>query len=298
MTETSKPVEIFTKPIMQEIDRLLMDKNIYKIGNYGWLNENDADPDLLGHALWQTDSLSARYVFTFNAPNPPELKEWQKFLMVAGSDFEGLMEAARLSIGVALFQHQRATGPFEAIDDGMFQLHLMSSMMSLGAASDRIRDVFIAAAFEKSTKCYQMDKSVGEKRTRYATPFKEARLLLSIPSTANLAEEFGNAKDKLPNAAVEIHKLRNLRNEIVHDIATELGRREKSLIDNPPHGTADAIDSKVFTEELRKWKEAARRTEEEHRTRIAAAIDTPIKWYQKLVEFSSLIFLVENQSRL
>jgi hypothetical protein len=39
---------------------LLIAEGIYDIGNYCWLNENDADPEFIGHAMWQTDQPLAR----------------------------------------------------------------------------------------------------------------------------------------------------------------------------------------------------------------------------------------------
>src|SRR5262245_49805712 len=93
-----------------KIDSLLTDRGIYKLGNYGWKGYDEYDDQMIGHAMWQTDSLhfhllEAHFLATHeNGPSPPVLEPWQQFLVASGGDFEGLMEASRLSIGLTLVQ--------------------------------------------------------------------------------------------------------------------------------------------------------------------------------------------------
>ena len=97
-----------------EAERLLTVAQIWKLGNFGWSNAYDADPDLIGHAQWQTDppidnpmNINARGTFKAAQLEPPE---WLKTIAIAGADFEGLMEAARMSMGRLLLSIDAAKG--------------------------------------------------------------------------------------------------------------------------------------------------------------------------------------------
>src|SRR5258708_856832 len=86
----------------------LIAADVYDIGNYGWLNENEADPDFIGHAMWQTDQPLARALDDPLEEQPvrerPSPRDKQ--ILVAGEDFCGTMRLARLSIGLALLWRQ------------------------------------------------------------------------------------------------------------------------------------------------------------------------------------------------
>jgi hypothetical protein len=110
---------------------------------YGWLNADDHDPEMVGHATAQTSSLSWRILEAKDKPNAPQIETWEKSLVVAGGDFEGLMEASRISIGLMLV-HEKAWD--------FFSVHLMGSMFFLSAASDQLRDSYISAVFAETTK--------------------------------------------------------------------------------------------------------------------------------------------------
>ena len=86
----------------QEAGNLLLSHNVYDIGNYGWQSEDTEDPDYIGHAMWQTNPpIETEWEYLFgNGPVRHRPTEKEKLLTVAGSDFEGLMRASRLSIGL------------------------------------------------------------------------------------------------------------------------------------------------------------------------------------------------------
>jgi hypothetical protein len=44
-------VEGYVESILQEV-------KLHDIEHYGWLNENDPDPEFIGHAMWQVDQPS------------------------------------------------------------------------------------------------------------------------------------------------------------------------------------------------------------------------------------------------
>src|ERR1700752_3296412 len=98
-----------TQYIREEIRTLLQANDIYELESYGWLDAyNDiVDPELIGHPMRQRDSFWWRFLFATDCPNPPQLTPWEKSLVIADGDFEGLMEAARLSIGLMLFQRDK-----------------------------------------------------------------------------------------------------------------------------------------------------------------------------------------------
>lgn len=41
--------------LKREGEVALNDSSIYDVSSYGWLNENDPDPEFIGHAMWQID---------------------------------------------------------------------------------------------------------------------------------------------------------------------------------------------------------------------------------------------------
>jgi hypothetical protein len=201
--------------VREQMTTLLHANDIYDFDTYGWIDADTHDPEMVGHAMHQVDSLSWRFLETAMAsPSPPQLEGWQKFLVRSGGDFEGLMKATRLSIGLMLFQDTLVRENTDE-SDSFFPLHLMSSMILLGSASDRLRDFFIAATAHKTTEEYEK----GQKRRSYTKPFHQARERLQGP--------LSTPARSLCTLAVKIEKFRRMRNEIVHVISTELGRREQ-----------------------------------------------------------------------
>src|SRR4051794_16011045 len=86
--------------IRAETKKLLHERRIYDLNSYGWSGPDDYDPKMIGHAMWQTDSLAFRQLDAhFSAthsggPAPRVLEPWEQFLVQSGGDFEGLMQAA------------------------------------------------------------------------------------------------------------------------------------------------------------------------------------------------------------
>jgi hypothetical protein len=122
------------------------------------------------------------------------------------------------------------------------EAHLMGAMFLLGAASDRLRDFFVSAVFHKiterprrrsgtSTDYYNKGRFKNDARSRYVTPFSEAL----YDTLANYDDPIASSVAKLPALADGIENFRLLRNDIVHVIATEEGRRQAHIVNNPPH---------------------------------------------------------------
>jgi hypothetical protein len=269
----------------EQMTKLLHANDIYAFDAYGWIDADTHDPEMVGHAMHQVDSLSWRFREAAMAcPNPLRLERWAQRLVISGGDFEGLMKAARLSIGVMLFQDSLVTDHIDA-SDSLFQLHLMSAMILLNIASDRLRDFFIAAAFRKTTGEYTGDyKKSQNKRPSYSKPFHQARERLQHPLSAPAG--------RLCGLAGKIQKFRSGRNEIVHDVATELGRLEELLVDNPPsRAHEDQFDWEEITDEM------IQRFSEETKVAHQKRISYPMDWYRLLIDASNYVFIIENTLR-
>jgi hypothetical protein len=297
-----EPPKTATIPSLREVDQriyeemtaLLHANQIYDLGSYGWIDADTHDPDLVGHAMAQTDSFAWRFLLAaMDSPSPPKLTNWQKSLAISGGDFEGLMETARLSIGLMLFQdaHRENAHAREFLS-----LHLMGAMFLLGAASDRLRDFFIAAVFHKiaerpragfPTDYYARRSFQNRDRHQYVTSFYEAALSKLAAPHGSIASSLA----KLPELAEEIEKFRSMRNDIVHRIATEQGQQQHSLVNEPPSKAREDTDWESTVEMVRELSE---QTEAEHRERIS----NPMRWYRLLVEASNHVFIIENTLRV
>ncbi len=233
MSETGPSSKALSDAVREAVTLVLHELRLYEPDSYGWLNAEDVDPEYVGHAMNQTDSLAFRVLdahieaLQSRGVKVPVLEEWQKYLIRSGGDFEGLMKAARWAIGLAIFNERAAPSTQFEVNE-MFHLHLISAMMTLGAASDRIRDLFIAANFRTTRKKYENGSWLEKARSDYATPFAEA-------ASVSIADRWAaESQAKLPIMAVEIFRFRRLRNAVVHDLATEDGRRSDRIANDPP----------------------------------------------------------------
>jgi hypothetical protein len=187
-------------------------------------------------------------------------------------------------MGLMLFQDALVKEDTTA-SDSFFAVHLMSAMMLLGSASDRLRDFFIAAVFHKIAEKYKTGKYKGEERSWYTTPFNEARECLGDRPELPAA-----SVTKLPDLAGQIHDFRKMRNKTVHVIATELGRQRQRLVDDSRPASTDEFDWEITDEMLHEY---SREVETEHRKRVSH----PIDWYRLLTEASNHVFIIENTLR-
>ena len=204
----------------------------------------------------QTVSLSWRFLLAAtDTLTAPSLTEWQKSLIIAGGDFEGLMESARLSIGLMLFQDAL---PRVSMDQSSFlSLHLMRAMLLRGAASDRLWDFFVSAVFNKpreqsreissSAKAYYAKgRFQNRDRRQYSTAFYEA----SEYKFAKHSDAVSASIKALPEIAQKIEPFRSSRNGIVHRIATEQGRQQLRLVSEPPSNSPDNVEWTPPSEEV------------------------------------------------
>ena len=98
----------FSDAIRAEMETALNAAGVWHMHAMGWVDAETMDSESIGHAMWQTDppadiDWSAFYERRATAEPPKPLPaEWLKLLAVSGADFEGLMKAARMSIGLFL----------------------------------------------------------------------------------------------------------------------------------------------------------------------------------------------------
>jgi hypothetical protein len=267
--------------VYAEAERLLSEAKVWKLGNFGWLNAYDPDPELIGHAQWQTDPPIDTPLFgDERATYKPEPPEWLKIIAVAGADFEGLMEAARMSIGLLLLSIDAAKGR-DFFDDSSVDLHRMSALMYLATASERLRELFVAAAFRRDQDKYNKSKAKvhGKSRSEFFSPFFEA------------AENFSgfDCLTKLIALVPDVEKMRKERNVLVHRIATEIAQRERES-----HARRNRPVEVATFEELQTFRVAMR---EHHDKKHQDIIRSLSGRYMLMVLASNEIFNFENSVR-
>jgi len=284
---------IFTHKLVEYLDQEVAERltahQIFDIGNYGWLNENTPDPQFIGHALWQTEPpLECDYEAAFGDPTLHSPIGDEEVLTVSGADFEGLMQLARMSIGLSLWQQKLAEDTLFG-DNHYFWLHYVSAMVLLNSASDRLRDFFVMAFFQEKIKNYDKKKVGNNKRKNcwYQTPFEQAH----ETKDQSIAEQLGN----LASLAEEIFRCREKRNKIVHEVASKAGKISRDITyKQREQRQSGFVRQKLSFEETTKHFDEA---QEAHKGELRAATDQIISWYKMLVQASSYVFEIENHLR-
>lgn len=194
-----------TATLVQAIEDLLEKHEIRDIDWFGWLNQRDPDPEYVGYAMW-----------TINPPwdlmdrwNGPPPTDGQRRLTELGDELFGLMKTARFELGSALF-HRVDVKPGR-IDALPFDFHVLGALQAFSMATDRIRDLLIVA--------------VGNvpRRNEEKKQFKAA---LARLTTAGFMRQV----TELRAAMKPILAAKRLRNEAVHDLATQPGRVQREIM--------------------------------------------------------------------
>ena len=282
--------------LQRDVQEALNEASIYEIGSYGWVSENDPDPEYIGHAMWQIDQPPIDQSALFGeGPVRRRPKDVEKEILICGEDFCGLMEMSRLSIGLALvWKCQAQQNPIN--ESNLFWLHHTDSFLKLAMASDRLRDLLVIACTGKAAKRYGKYQK-GKPQPTYVTPFKDAGVLISKRGIHE--QHLVKPLRELPVVAPELAKFRNRRNEIVHDVATRMAK----FI-----GETATVLQKRFDQEQKKSFQPKRRNGSElllrSKTRrveieleIECATEELKKWYTLLIEASNHVFQVEYWTR-
>ena len=282
--------------LQRDVQEALKEASIYAIGSFGWVSENDADPEFLGHAMWQVDQPTLDQNALFGeGPVRRRPKDIEKEILICGEDFCGLMEMSRLSIGLSLvWKSQAQQNPIN--ESNFFWLHHTDSFLKLAMASDRLRDLLIIACAGTTAKRYKK-KQKGKSPRTYETPFEDAGGLISKRGIhePNLTKPVS----ELPALARELAKFRIRRNAIVHEVATRMAK----FI-----GETATVLQKRFDQEQKKpflpksrngteWLLRSKTKRTEIEVEIERATEDLKTWYTLLIEASNYVFQVEYWTR-
>jgi len=281
----------FCAAVKREVQAALKAGSIHSIGSYGWLNENDADPDFIGHAMWQTDGPSIDEAALFGeSPVRRRPEDIEKEILTSGEDFWGLMEASRLSMGLGLvWKHQAKANPIN--DSSFFWLHYTDSFLKLAIASDRLRDLLIIACTGALPKRYI------KKNRLYVTPFEKAGELIANRGIAD--QRLVDPLAALPAVAHTLCKYRLRRNAIVHDVATRMAQfvGETVLKLQQRYDQEQKSESRAESCQPRDMVSRAERRRSEIELEIDRAMEELKDWYTLLIEASNYVFQVEYWTR-
>jgi hypothetical protein len=280
-----RAAETLNDTVHTEVERELSRAGIRKLSQFGWLNADDPDPEYLGHAKWHVDP-PFKNPTIFNARAPfseiqPASPDWLKRISVIGADFEGLMEAARMSIGLLMLSIHCSRSK-EFFDDAFIDLHRMSALIYLSAASDRLREFFIAAAFRVTQDRYDKPKTEfnGNPRSWYSTAFEETAV--AFPNLGCLA--------RVLSYVPEIREMRKERNTLIHEVATALALRERETQKVIADNSSVLSDFKM----IQMLRDKIRAEFFDHQTAIVTSLATR---YSMLVSAIGETFDFENQVR-
>jgi hypothetical protein len=290
---TEEIIPFFPEALEREVQAALKDSSIYYIGSYGWLNEYDADPEFIGHAMWQIDQPPIEQSALFGeGPVRRRPKNIEREILTSGEDFCGVMEASRLSIGLALIWKGPAQeNPIN--ESTFFWLHHTDAFLKLAIASERLRDLLIIACTAASPKLFTAKK----KNKRYIAPFDEAPELIAQRGIRE--QHLVEPLRLLPSFGRDLFKYIDRRNAIVHDVATRMAKfigdsvshlqqrfdreqenRSQSAFPQKPHGLS-----------------RARKRRKEIEIEIDRAADELHQWYTLLIQASNAVFQVEYWTR-
>ena len=198
--------------LRKKIEELLHSRDVFDVDAFGWLNENDVDPEFVGYAMW---ALSPPYdhhlMRSFDDPPSRAATEPQQRLMELGHDFFGLMKTARHFVGHALL-HQPAVRPLR-LHPTEFDFNEFAALTALTAAADRLRDFIIVTALEIKPETNKAWKQ-----------FKKACATLRASTFTAEAEDLQKRFEAIRD------EVRDARNEAMHGLATQPARVERDLI--------------------------------------------------------------------
>lgn len=292
---STKILPFLPSALEREVEAALIAAKIYKVDSYGWLNENDPDPEYIGHAMWQTDQPYINYSALFgDEPVVRRPDEIEKQILTTGEDFCGLMEASRLSIGLVLIWAPHARLNVLA-ESKYFWLHHLDAFMKLAIASDRLRDLLVIACTGDMPEVF---KNVRKQNKLYATAFMEAETLLTNRGLKD--PRLTESLHHLSKVAHPIFANIDRRNAIVHEVATRMAKMTQDSVATLQQ-QYDNEQSNGFKPKLTDpadWMPQAQEREMELGAEFDNAIAELVDWYKLLIDASNSVFQVEYWSRV
>jgi hypothetical protein len=250
---------------------LLEARSLFDIDAYGWLNEDDMDPEFVGYAMW---TLTPPYEHDFNGlfdglPAQPGPTDAQQRLLEWGHDFFGLMKVARHFLGLALVTQSSAEEiTFEPTE---FDANEFAALVSLVSAADRLRDFIIVSVFGRKTD----DR---EEFNKAVAAIREAGM-----------ERDAEGLRRWPDA---IRRVRDARNTAAHGLAATPARVQRRLFEAvADRSLGNATASSRHTRfELSGSPQEARSALEKRMTLLCNC-------YRELVQMGNACFLAEYEWR-
>jgi len=246
----------------EELRESLNERGLFEIGQYGWLDDGELDPEYCGHAMWQE--------------KPPELKK----LLILGEEFAILMRSARHSLGLTcLYSDATSSSLNDTCSSGSF--YFADTINKLNLSSDRIREFLITAFAHRSPgkDSLQQPGKIARGERAYDTfraPFQYILKEVSswTDATASLLQHLSNIMPLAEKIAAKRSKNRNPVNHLTlsqHRISTAvsnlaMGYPDEALFDNNPSANNSS------SQEL-------------------------VDWYNHLVEISNQVFMAEHLLR-
>src|SRR5260370_42090975 len=94
--------------LRKEAEELLHSRGVFDVDRFGWLSQDEVDPEYVGYAMWALSPPYDHHLMRSSDEAPSRAAtEAQQRLMELGHDFFGLMKTARHSTVYALL-HQPA----------------------------------------------------------------------------------------------------------------------------------------------------------------------------------------------
>jgi hypothetical protein len=250
--------------LRETVEKLLCSRGLFDIDSFGWLNENDEDPEYIGYVMW---ALSPPYEHDFESwqnKTPPnrEPADAEQRLMELGHDFFGLMKTARHFIGLALL-HQPAVRPIR-FEPTEFDFNEFGALAALTAASDRLSDFIIVTTLGKKAN------EEGE-RNKACDKLRDSGFVIE----ADAVQEGFNS----------IGKARKQRNKAAHGLATRPAHVQRALI---------AADREAF-EKQRGLAASSRKMPDEDDVEARAKLLCDC--YQGLIKMGEVSFRTEHNWR-
>jgi hypothetical protein len=261
----------------RELRNVLLEYEIYDVDAYGWLNDEDVDPEHVGYAMWTlTPPYEQEWLSAQHRRRPSRrASAQQQRLIELGEDFQGLMKAARYAIGMALifrgeaFRHTGQPNPFE--------FHALSALTTLVMASDRARDFVILAV----TAAEATPRNEG----------KEIKRALTAAANHGLDSE----AETMRNVAKSLESLRDRRNDVVHTMALDIARLHRLLLEEE----RDAFEAGVWSRQRPRRGRAkflGAQTFDDTRS-VDATIQELCKSYRTVIKAGDLAYRIENRLR-
>jgi|GEM_PF-1367854 len=262
--------------LKKEAEGLLRARAVFDIDHYGWLNEDDMDPDFAGYAMWVEHPPYDHDVmgWQFNIPPKTAPTTQQQALMEYGSDFFGLMKTARHFIGQALLYEPHV--PWMRVEPTEFDFSEFAALVALTAAADRVSDFIITAVLGQKS---------GMKKERDAS---YAQLL-----EAGLTKEVQELRTGFSAA----QKGRVARNKASHGVATRPAHVQRDLISRDRAAFEAKSWGKLEKTTYDEMIHDGRRQEDEERANIEARTQLLCDTNIALVKLGEVAFRTEYNFR-